>query len=143
MVMAIPMTFLYTGIGSEYYLTWIVFGHVVCVHSSILPTIIVGFAIHITAATCIGIAAGILLYKTNILNMSKPFNGLRYGLFVDVIVYLIWAVPIGKFILNPEFGHVLSSSNLGINSFHKNSNDVIINKKEKTNSMLISNSMLI
>jgi hypothetical protein len=26
-VMVIPMTFLYAGIGSGYYLTWIVFGH--------------------------------------------------------------------------------------------------------------------
>jgi NADH:quinone reductase (non-electrogenic) len=58
-VMAIPMTFLYVGIGSGYYLTWIVFGHIVVVHSSISSTIIIaGFAIHITTATCIGIAAG-------------------------------------------------------------------------------------
>jgi hypothetical protein len=87
-VMAIPMSFLYAGIGSEYYLTWIVFGHVVGVHSTISSTIIVEFAIHITTATCIGIVNGVLLYKTNILNISKPSNGLRYGLFVGVIVYL-------------------------------------------------------
>jgi signal transduction histidine kinase len=40
-VMAIPMTFLYVGIGSGYYLTWIVFGHIVGVHSSISSTIII------------------------------------------------------------------------------------------------------
>ena len=109
-VMAIPMTFLYAGIGSGYYLTWIVFGHIVGVHSStISSTIIAGFAIHITTATCIGIAAGLLLYKTNILNISKPSNGLRYGLLVGVIVYLVWAIPVGQFILNPEFGRALSS----------------------------------
>jgi Pyridine nucleotide-disulphide oxidoreductase len=132
-VMAIPMTFLYVGIGSGYYLTWIVFGHIIGVHSSISSTIIAGFAIHITTATCIGIAAGLLLYKTNILNISKPSNGLRYGLLVGVIVYLVWAIPVGQFILNPEFGHALSSStssssNITTNNFHKNNNnDVIIN----------------
>jgi hypothetical protein len=121
-VMAIPMTFLYAGIGSGYYLTWIVFGHIVGVHSStISSTIIAGFAIHITTATCIGIAAGLLLYKTNILNISKPSNGLRYGLLVGVIVYLVWAIPVGQFILNPEFGRALSStssSNTNTNNFH-------------------------
>jgi hypothetical protein len=40
-VMAIPMTFLYVGIGSGYYLTWIVFGHIVGVHSSISSTTII------------------------------------------------------------------------------------------------------
>jgi signal transduction histidine kinase len=40
-VMAIPMTFLYVGIGSGYYLTQIVFGHIVGVHSSISSTIII------------------------------------------------------------------------------------------------------
>ena len=39
--MAIPMTFLYVGIGSGYYLTWIVFGHIVGLHSSIPSTIII------------------------------------------------------------------------------------------------------
>ena len=40
-IMAIPMTFLYVGIGSGYYLAWIVFGHIVGVHSSISSTIII------------------------------------------------------------------------------------------------------
>jgi NADH dehydrogenase len=134
-VMAIPMTFLYIGIGSGYYLTWIVFGHIVGVHSSISSTIIAGFAVHITTATCIGIAAGLLLYKTNILNISKPSNGLRYGLLVGVIVYLVWAIPVGQFILNPEFGRTLSSlstsSNTTTNNIQKNNNNNndIINKQ--------------
>jgi NADH dehydrogenase len=133
-VMAIPMTFLYIGIGSGYYLTWIVFGHIVGVHSSISSTIIAGFAVHITTATCIGIAAGLLLYKTNILNISKPSNGLRYGLLVGVIVYLVWAIPVGQFILNPEFVRTLSSlstsSNTTTNNIQKNNNNNdIINKK--------------
>jgi len=68
--------------GSSYYLTWIVFGHIAGVYSPILSAIIAGFMLHVLVATCIGIVAGLFLYKTNILNISKPSNGLKYGLFV-------------------------------------------------------------
>jgi NADH dehydrogenase len=60
---------------------------------------------------------------------------LRYGLLVGVIVYLVWAIPVGQFILNPEFGRTLSSlstsSNTTTNNIQKNNNnnDDIINKK--------------
>lgn len=60
--------------GSGYYLTWIVFGHVLGVHSSISSTIIAGFVIHFLTATCIGIVTGLSLYKMNILNISKPLR---------------------------------------------------------------------
>jgi len=32
--MVVPITFLYTGLGLPYYLTWIAFGHVIGVYSS-------------------------------------------------------------------------------------------------------------
>jgi len=60
--------------GSGYYLTLIIFGHVLGVHSSISSTIIAGFVIHFLTATCIGIVAGLSLYKMNILNISKPLR---------------------------------------------------------------------
>ncbi|MFZ0329222.1 MAG: hypothetical protein WBQ25_08085 [Nitrososphaeraceae archaeon] len=129
LVMAIPYTFLSVMGDSGYYLTWIVFGHVLGVHSSISSTIIAGFAIHLLTATCIGIVAGLFLYKTNILNISKPSNGLRYGLLVGAIVYLVWAVPVGQFVLNPEFGRTLSSSDAFTNNNFYNNNNVIINKE--------------
>ncbi|MGN6630681.1 MAG: hypothetical protein ACTHKP_00365 [Nitrososphaeraceae archaeon] len=77
LVMAIPLTFLSVGSGSGYYLTWIVFGHIVGVYSPISANITAGFLIHFLTATCVGIIAGVFLYKTNILNISKPSNGLR------------------------------------------------------------------
>jgi len=98
--MVFPLTFL-SGINeSGYDLTWIVFGHIVGVHSPTIDNIIAGFMIHFLTATCIGIVAGIFLYKTNILNISKPSNGLRYGLLVGVIVYLVFAIPVEQFVLN-------------------------------------------
>jgi hypothetical protein len=58
---------------------------------------------------------------------------LRYGLLAGVIVYLVRAIPVGQFILNPEFGRALSSlSNTTTNNFHKNNNnDIIINKERQ------------
>ncbi|MGB8024774.1 MAG: NAD(P)/FAD-dependent oxidoreductase [Nitrososphaeraceae archaeon] len=110
-VMAIPFTFPFTGRGSGYALTWIVFGHIAGVHSPISSVIIAGILIHIVTGTSIGIISGVFLYKTNILNISKPSNGLRYGLLVGTLVYLIFAIPVEHFVLNPEFGHTLSSNN--------------------------------
>ena len=101
--MAFPLTFL-SGINeSGYDLTWIVFGHIVGVNSPTIANIIAGFMIHFLTATCIGIVAGVFLYKTNILNISKPSNGLRYGLLVGIIVYLVFAIPVEQFVLNQEF----------------------------------------
>jgi len=59
--------------------------------------------IHMTTGISIGIVSGIFLYKTNILNISKPSNGLYYGLLTGTLVYLIFAIPVEQFILNPEF----------------------------------------
>jgi hypothetical protein len=114
-VMAIPFTFPFTGRGSGYSLTWIVFGHIVGVHSPIFSAIIAGILIHLATGITIGIISGIFLYKTNILNISKPSNGLRYGLLVGTFVYLIFAIPVGQFVLNPEFGHTLPNNGNGPN----------------------------
>ena len=104
MVMAIPFTFFSPeGISRAYDLTWIVFGHIVGVHSPISSAIIAGMTIHIIVGISIGIVSGIFLYKTNILNISKPSNGLRYGLFVGILVYLIFSIPVSRFVLNPDF----------------------------------------
>ena len=68
MVMAIPFTFFSPeGISHAYDLTWVVFGHIVGVHSPISSAIIAGMIIHITVGISIGIVVGVFLYKTNIL----------------------------------------------------------------------------
>jgi hypothetical protein len=109
-VYVIPITVFAIEEGSSYYLTWIVFGHIAGVYSPVTSVIIVGFMLHILTATCIGIIAGLFLYKTNILNISKPSNGLKYGLFVGSLVFVIFAIPVQEFVLGPEFARTVDSS---------------------------------
>jgi NADH dehydrogenase len=116
MVMAIPLTFFSAGRSHGYDLTWIVFGHIVGVHSPISSVIIAGITIHIIVGISIGILSGVFLYKTNILNISKPSNGLRYGLVVGILVYLIFAIPVQHFVLNPEIRHVSVDNNNNSNN---------------------------
>jgi len=78
--------------------------------------------IHIIVGISIGIISGVFLYKTNILNISKPSNGLRYGLFVGILVYLIFSIPVQRFVLSPEFRHASIGRNIG-NNGNNNNND--------------------
>jgi hypothetical protein len=66
--------------------------HIAGVYSPIGLVILAGFMLHVLTATSIGIIAGIFLYKTNILNISKPSNGLKYGLLVGTLVFFIFAI---------------------------------------------------
>jgi hypothetical protein len=93
-VYIIPITVFAIEQRSSYYLTWLVFGHIAGVYSPISSVIITGFLLHILVATSIGIISGLFLYKTNILNISKPSNGLKYGLFVGSVVFVIFAIPV-------------------------------------------------
>ena len=130
LVMSIPLTFFSSaGRSNAYDLTWIVFGHIVGVHSPISSAIIAGMTIHIIVGISIGIVSGVFLYKTNILNISKPLNGLRYGLFVGILVYLIFSIPVQSFVLNPEFRHALvggnnnNNNNISKNSYNNDDNN--------------------
>jgi NADH dehydrogenase FAD-containing subunit len=109
LVMAIPLTFFSPGRSYGYDLTWIVFGNIVGINHPLSSTIIAGLMIHIITGISIGIVSGIFLYKTNILNISKPSNGFYYGLFTGTLVYLIFAIPVEQFVLNPEFEDILSN----------------------------------
>src|SRR5918996_1706204 len=109
-VYVIPITVFAIEQGSLYYLTWIVFGHIAGVYSPASSVIIAGFLLHIFVATSIGIIAGLFLYKTNILNISKPSNGLKYGLFVGSLVFVVFAIPVQQFVLGPEFARTIGNS---------------------------------
>jgi hypothetical protein len=104
LVMAIPMTFFSPGKAFGYDLTWIVFGHIVGVNHPLFSTVIAGVTIHVITGISIGIISGIFLYKTNILNITKPSNGLYYGLLTG----LIFAIPVEQFVLNPQIRVTLS-----------------------------------
>jgi len=97
----IPITVFAIEQGSLYYLTWIVVGHIAGIYSPVSSVIVAGFLLHIFVATSIGIIAGLFLYKTNILNISKPSNGLKYGLFVGSLVFVVFAIPVQQFVLGP------------------------------------------
>ena len=99
-VFVIPKTIYEMVIGMPYYLSWIVFGHVIGVYSS-STVIMAGIGIHMVTAISIGIVIGIFLYKTGILNISKPSNGIIYGIFAGTVVFLVFFIPVYYFVLSP------------------------------------------
>jgi NADH dehydrogenase len=105
--MVVPITFLYTGLGLPYYLTWMAFGHVLGVYSS--SSIITGISIHLITAISIGIAVGVFLYKTGILNISKLSNRILYGLLAGSIVFVVFFIPVYQFILAPEITRTIDA----------------------------------
>jgi len=96
----IPKTIFEVEMGLPYYLSWEVFGHVIGVYSS--ASVIAGIGIHMLTAISIGIVVGIFLYKSGILNISKPSNGLIYGLFSGLIVFAVFFIPVQQFVLGPQ-----------------------------------------
>ena len=108
-VMIIPNTLFEIQMGFAYYFTWLVYGHIIGVFSPDSNAIMAGMIVHLLTAIAIGIIAGIFLYKTNILNISKPISGLLYGLLVGVVVFIVFTMPLQELILNPEYAHVLIS----------------------------------
>src|SRR5919109_92762 len=106
-VMVIPKTFFEVQMGLPYYLTWIVFGHIAGVYSSVSASILAGAMLHIITAVSIGVVTGIFLYKSNILNISKPSNGVIYGLITGIVVFAVFFIPVNQFVLSPEIIHIL------------------------------------
>ncbi len=104
--MVFPRMIIEAGMGLPYYVTWIAFGHVVGVYSSF--SVLAGITIHITTSICIGISIGIFLYKTGILNISKIANGLIYGLFSGIVVFIVFFIPVSQFVLGPEIARTLT-----------------------------------
>src|SRR5918995_1232043 len=98
--MILPRTIYEFITGLPSYISWIMFGHVIGVYSSFAAT--AGFIIHLITAVSIGIVTGIFLYKTNLLNISKPINGFIYGVFAGTIIFVVWAIPVNEFVLIPE-----------------------------------------
>ncbi len=104
--MVVPKTIFEFGMGLPYYLTWIVFGRIVGVYAS--ASVFAGMAIHLVTAITVGIAVGIFLYKTGILNISKLSNGLLYGIFAGAVVFAVFFIPVQQFVLGPEIARTLA-----------------------------------
>ena len=99
-VFVIPKAIFEVVMGMPYYLSWIVFGHVIGVYSS--NVIVAGIGIHMLTAISIGVVVGIFLYNTGILNISKPSNGIIYGIFAGTTVFIIFFIPVYQFVITPQ-----------------------------------------
>jgi NADH dehydrogenase len=104
--MVFPRMIFEAGMGLPYYVTWIAFGHVVGIYSAF--SVVAGITIHMITAICIGIVIGIFLYKTGILNISKISNGLIYGLFSGIVVFVVFFIPVSQFVLAPEIARTVT-----------------------------------
>ena len=91
-VFVIPKTIFEVVMEMPYYLSWIVFGHIVGVYSS--DGVIAGIGISMLTAISIDVVIGMFLYKTGILNISKPSNGIIYGIFACIVVFIIFFIPV-------------------------------------------------
>ncbi len=68
----------------------------------------VGFTLHIAVATIIGIVTGIFLHKIIKFNISKIKNGLIYGIFVGVVVFVVFAIPVSQIFLGPNMAELIT-----------------------------------
>lgn len=107
---AIPETIFEVQMGLPYYLSWIVFGHILGVYSS-TSSVIAGITLHTIVAISIGIVVGIFLYKTGILNISKLSNGLFYGLLAGSVIFVLFFLPVQQFVLAPEMVRTMVEMN--------------------------------
>jgi len=89
--------------GTQYMITLLVLAKVA---GSDSPEI--GFALHIAVATIIGIVTGIFLHKVVKINISKIKNGLIYGIFAGVVVFVVFAIPVSQLFLGPNMAELLA-----------------------------------
>ncbi len=68
----------------------------------------IGFTLHIAVATVIGIVTGIFLHKVIRFNISKIKNGLIYGIFVGVVVFVVFAIPVSQIFLGPNMAELIT-----------------------------------
>ena len=91
---------------TQYYLIWYVFARILGSDS-----ITIGAFLHFLVATIIGIVTGLILYKSNLLSISKISNGLIYGVISGMVVYLVFFIPVQEFVLGPNMIQVLLEQN--------------------------------
>lgn len=100
--MFLPRILLDLTSDTQYYLAWYVFARIL--GSDLIS---VGAFLHFLVATIIGIVTGLILYKSNLLSISKISNGLLYGIISGTVTYLIFFIPVQEFVLGPNMIQVL------------------------------------
>ncbi len=68
----------------------------------------VGFTLHMLVATIVGIVTGIFLHKVIKFNISKIKNGLIYGIFAGVVVFVVFAIPVSQIFLGPNMAELIA-----------------------------------
>jgi NADH dehydrogenase len=101
--MHLPRILLDITTETQYLVTLLVMARVV---GSGSPEI--GFALHILVATIIGIVTGIFLHKVIKFNISKFKNGLIYGIFAGVVVFVVFAIPVSQIFLGPNMAELVA-----------------------------------
>jgi len=71
----------------------------------------IGFLLHIFVATIVGIATGIFLHKIIKFNLSKVSRGISYGIIAGIVVFVVFAIPVSQFLLNPNMAEILTMKN--------------------------------
>jgi len=103
LTMHLPRIFLDITTQTQYLVTLLVLARVA---GSDSPE--VGFALHIAVATIIGIVTGVFLHKVIKINISKIKNGLIYGIFAGVVVFVVFAIPVSQLFLGPNMVELLA-----------------------------------
>jgi len=70
-----------------------------------------GFLLHIFVATIIGIVTGIFLHKIIKFNLSKFPRGVLYGIIAGITVFVVFAIPVSQFLLNPNMEEIIAMKN--------------------------------
>ncbi len=73
----------------------------------------VGALLHFAVATVIGISVGVILYKTNMLNISKMSNGIVFGLLAGAVVTVVFAFPVQYFLIHPIMAEIGNAPAVG------------------------------
>ena len=89
--------------GPQYSLTLLVAAQIV---GSTIPA--VGFVLHITVATIIGIVTGIFLHKVIKFNISRMKNGIIYGIIAGIVVFAVFSIPVSQLLLGPNMARILA-----------------------------------
>ena len=103
LTMHLPRIFFDITTGKQYLITLLVMARVL---GSNLPE--VGFALHMTVATVIGIITGIFLHKVIKFNISKIKNGIIYGIMAGVVVFVVFSIPVSQLVLGPNMAMLIT-----------------------------------
>jgi len=101
--MHLPRIFFDITTGKQYLITLLVIARVLGSNNPV-----VGFALHMTVATVIGIITGIFLHKVIKLNISKIKNGIIYGIMAGVVVFAVFSIPVSQLVLGPNMAILLT-----------------------------------